>query len=119
MKTAIAVLLISSLAWADPPLAQCTEATPLQDQAPDVPGVSVKLRAGEPAPYDARALSFQENCERGKAAVACQAELSDAKTNTWTKPGVIVGMILAAAALGAAAATIGICTKVDCLKKTP
>lgn len=104
MKTFVAALLVSSLAFAEPPLKECREATPLEDQAPDVAGVSVKLRAGEPAPFDARALSLEENCERGKAKASCVAELTDAKTFVWVSKPALVTIIVGAAALSAAAA---------------
>lgn len=70
--------------------------------APDVPNVSVRLRAGETAPFDGRLLSLDENLRRGKEAVDCKAELSSGKENAWISKPVLVGIIVGAVALGAA-----------------
>lgn len=95
MKTFTALLLIASLAGAAEP-----DDTPTL--APDVPNVSVRLRAGETAPFDGRLLSLDENLRRGKDAVDCKADLAEAKTNTWVPKPVLVGVIVGALVLGAA-----------------
>lgn len=95
MKTVLAVLLISSVASAFTP-----EDSPTL--APDVPEVSVRLRAGETAPFDGRLLSLEENLRRGKDAVDCKAELSTAKESVWMSKPLIVGLIIGGIVLGAA-----------------
>lgn len=104
MKTLVATLLVSSLAFAQEPGSGFTVPEDSPVLAPDVPEVSVRLRAGETAPFDGRLLSLEENLRRGKDAVDCKAELSEAKTNVWTRPGVIVAMVLSAFAVGGAVA---------------
>lgn len=65
--TFLVVLLVASLAHADP------AETDSPVLAPDLPGVSVRLRAGETAPYDGRLIELSENVRRGKALVECRA----------------------------------------------
>ena len=93
MKTTIALLLISSIALAD-------EDAPTL--APDVPDVSVRLRAGETAPFDGRLLSLEENLRRGKDTVDCKAELSAAKENAWVSKPVLISLVVGGLVLGAA-----------------
>lgn len=105
MRTFLAVMLCSSLAFADPPAdapTKCTEAT--TDTAPDVPGVSVKLKAGEPAPFAARALSLQENCERGQDKAFLQTFKDDASTQVMIPKPLLVTIITGVIILSAAAA---------------
>lgn len=99
MKTALAVLLIASLAHAD------HEDTPTL--APDVPEVSVRLRPGETAPFDGRLLSLDENVRRAKSAVECRAELASARENVWLSKPVVIGVIVGALLVGAAAGAAG------------
>jgi hypothetical protein len=93
MKTFVAVLLVSSLAWADPPVDTDTPTL-----APDAPGVSVRLRAGETAPFDGRLLSLDENLRRGKSAATCTATLADAEANGVLLPKPAVATLISAAA---------------------
>lgn len=81
---------------------------PIADQespvmAPDIPGVSVRLKAGEAAPFDARAIALDENLRRGKAIADCKGELEYGKTNVWTSKPVLVALIVGGIVLGAAA----------------
>jgi len=101
MKTALAVLLLASVATADPALGVCTDG--VTEQAPDLPGVSVRAQEGEPAPFAGRLLSFRENCERGRASADCRAELDEAKTNLWMSKPLVIGLIVGGIVLGAAA----------------
>ncbi len=71
--------------------------------APDLPGISVRLKAGEQAPFDGRLVELEENRRRGAAIVDCRAELADAKTNVWAPKPVLVSVIVGAVVLGAAA----------------
>jgi hypothetical protein len=105
MKTFVAMLLVSSLAFADPPTESLTieRDTDSPVLAPDVPGVSVRLRPGEQAPFDGRLLGLDENLRRGREAVDCKAELASAKENVWTSKATLVVVIVGAVALGAAA----------------
>jgi hypothetical protein len=111
MKTFIAVMLVSSVALADPPdshFATASADAPIADQespvlAPPIPGVSVRLRAGETAPFDGRLVELGENLKRGQKLADCRGELEDAKTNVWSSKGVLVGIIIGSIALGAAA----------------
>jgi hypothetical protein len=70
--------------------------------APDVPEVSVRLKAGEVAPFDGRLLALEENLRRGKATADCRAELADAKGNAWVSKPVLITVIVGAVVLGAA-----------------
>jgi hypothetical protein len=108
MKTTVALLLVSSLAFADPPAATVTDSVTVENTdsptiAPDLPGVSVRLRAGETAPYDGRLIALDENLRRGKALVDCRAELEAGKENAWVSKPVLIGLIIGSVALGAAA----------------
>lgn len=71
--------------------------------APDIPETSVRLRAGETAPFDGRLISLDENLRRGKQWVDCKAELDDAKQNVWTSKPILITVIVGAVVLGAAA----------------
>lgn len=104
MKTLLATLLVSSLAFADPlPGSGFTVPEDTPTLAPDVPEVSVRLRAGETAPFDGRLLSLEENLRRGKSAVECKGELDEAKTNLWMSKPLVIGLIVGGLVLGAAA----------------
>ena len=82
-------------------LAQAPEDSPVL--APDIPGLSVRLRAGEQAPFDGRLVELEENRRRGAAMVDCKAELASAKENTWVSKPVLVAIIVGGVVLGAAA----------------
>lgn len=84
----ISTLLLLALAQAPE---KCTEG--VVDQAPDIPGLSVRLRAGEVAPFDARAVTLQENCERGKMVAGLRAELADARTFKWVSEPLLATLI--------------------------
>jgi len=103
MKTAIALLLLSSVAFADPPTDSSTVENDSPVLAPDLPGVSVRLRPGEPAPYDGRLVALDENVRRGKALVDCRAELEAGKQNAWLSKPVLITLIVGSVVLGAAA----------------
>lgn len=109
MKTLAALLLVSSVAFAQgKELPGDSQPIPITEAdspviAPDLPGISVRLRAGEPAPYDGRLLEHDESVRRGKALVSCRGELADAKTNEWLSKPVLIAFIVGGLALGAAA----------------
>lgn len=95
----IALLLVVALpAYAAEPLDTDTPTL-----SPDVPDVSVRLRAGETAPFDGRLLSLNENLRRGKDAVDCRAELAKAHESQLLPTGAVIAIIAGAVALGAAA----------------
>ena len=93
---ALAVLITCGVAWADPPAD-----SPVM--APDVPGLSVRLRAGETAPFDGRLVELDENQRRGAALADCRGELASAKTNEWLPKPVLIAIIVGTAVLAAAA----------------
>ncbi len=94
--------ILSILFFGIPSLAHADESdSPVL--APDLPGVSVRLKAGERAPFGGRLVALDENVRRTKALVECQGELADGKANVWTSPGVIVALVLGAVVVGAAA----------------
>ena len=98
MKTLIATLLVSSIAFAD-----SVQDTDSPVMAPDIEGVSVRLKAGETAPFDGRLLALDENLRRGRKMADCEAELADAKTNIWTSKPVLISILIGGLVLGAAA----------------
>lgn len=89
MKTFIAVLLCSFIAFADPP-----------PDAPvaDLPGVSVRVVAGQPAPFDGRLLSDEENVRRAKKEASERATLVDAQANGVLLPKPAVALLISAGA---------------------
>lgn len=93
------ISLLLAVALSAEPVAIETDSPTL---APDAPGVSVRLRAGETAPFDGRLLSLDENLRRGKDAVDCKAELASAKENSWVSKPVLVSVIVGALVVGAA-----------------
>ena len=96
MRTALAILLASSIAFAEEPLDSPT-------LAPDLPGVSVRLRPGEAAPFDGRLVALDENLRRGQSLVECRAELASAKENAWLPKPVLIAVVIGGVVLGAAA----------------
>lgn len=94
MRTALAVLLVSSVAIADPP----TD-TPVIE---DLPGVSVRLRPGEPAPFQGQLLSEDEQLRRGRRLAAAEATLAKAEQSQLLPLPALIGIIAASVALGAA-----------------
>lgn len=107
MRSALCLLLVSSAALADPPTATVTDSVTVDSDsptiAPDLPGVSVRLRAGETAPYDGRLIALDENVRRAKELVGCRAELEAGKENAWLSKPVLVTLIVGTAVLSAAA----------------
>lgn len=89
MKTIVAAMLCSSLAFADPPVD-----APMADEL----GVSVLIKHGDPAPFDGRLLSMDENIARAKRAVECKATLAAAEENALLPKPVVALLISAAAA---------------------
>lgn len=101
MKTLIALMLCSSIALADPPATHF--ATPSDAPlAADEPGVSVRLQKGDPAPFDGRELSLDENLRRGKETTDCKTTLADAQANGVLLPRAGVAVLIS----GAAAAVV-------------
>lgn len=96
MRTFVAVLLCSSLAFAEAPDAPIIE---------DIPGSTVRLRTGEPAPFDGQLLSFDEQVRRGKRLATAEAELEAAHASVLVSKPVLVALILGSIAAGAAIAT--------------
>lgn len=85
MKTFLAALLISSIAFADPPVD-----APLAD--PDAQGRAVILEHGDIAPYRGVLLDAQEDVHRERSRV--RAEVS---AETWRR--IAIGSISAGAAV--------------------
>jgi hypothetical protein len=77
--------------------------TPSDAPLADIPGTSVKVKQGEPAPFDGRLLSLDENKRRGTVDASKDAELTSLKAPeniTVTKgqlTGVIVGSVVVTA----------------------
>ena len=93
---AIALVLMSTTGLAAEPDDSPT-------MAPDLPGVSVRLRPGEVAPFDGRQVELEENRRRGAAIADCRGELASAKENAWMSKGAVVALIVGSVVLGAAA----------------
>lgn len=85
-------------------LAQAPLDTDTPTLAPDLPGISVRLRAGEVAPFDGRLVELEENRRRGAALVDCRTELAVGKTNEWLSKPALVALIAGTAAASAALA---------------
>lgn len=104
MKTFVAVLLVSSLAFAQAPAALPADAPTVSDcdkpgAQPDVPGTSVCIRkAGEPAPFPGRLVSFDENKRRAKKEANERGTLTDAESNNVLLPRAAVATLISAAA---------------------
>jgi hypothetical protein len=77
------------------------------DDAPlaDIPRVSVRLKAGDVAPFDGRLLSSDEQVARAKRLAAAEGELAKARESWLLPPAAVVGIIAGALALGVAAGT--------------
>lgn len=125
-----ATLLISAVAWAQPtpepsPATDAPRAEPAPslvprgaDDAPEVfppgklpPGRSVKLRAGDPAPYGGWLLDHQEAVRRERRDAGNAAELASYKdpgnvTQTRVQFILIVAGVGVAAAVAATAVTV-------------
>lgn len=96
MKTALAVLLASSLAFADPPAD-----APMRD----LPGRSVHLDAGQPAPFAGRLLSDDEHTKSEAAAAddfAFRKKATSGGNSVWS-PYAIVAVVAGSLAVGLAA----------------
>lgn len=95
MKTLVALLLLAAFPVfaADPPA----------DAPLDEPGRALVLEQGSIAPYAGVLLDAQEDVRRARARVRAEAELADAKENVWTSKGLLVGVVIGALVLGAAA----------------
>lgn len=77
-------------------------------QSPDAPladvlGASVRLKAGEPAPFDGRLLSEDEQVRRAKRLAAAEGELAKAHESALVIKPVFVAIIVGALVLGAGA----------------
>jgi len=117
-----ATILISAVAWAQPttdaPRAEPAPTLVPADVLPPLvlledgklaPGRSVKLRAGDPAPYGGWLVDHQEHTRREKRDAGNAAELVDLKDpGNITQRKVQFVLIVAGAAVAAAAAGVGI-----------
>ena len=96
MKVIVLLLIVALPAYA------AEEATDTPVLSPDVPNVTVRLRAGETAPFDGRLLSLEENLRRGKSAVDCRAELAKAQESALLPVPALIAIIGGSLALGVA-----------------
>jgi hypothetical protein len=106
MKTFLAVVLCSSLAFADPTPADA----PLAATAVvvDVPGTSVHLSAGDVAPFGGRLISDEENIRRAKKEANERVTLLAAQENVLLSKPVVAALISTAAAAVITSITLGI-----------
>lgn len=94
VSLALVACLVGMPAFADPP-----PDAPLED----MPGVSVRLRPGEPAPFQGQLLSEPEQIRRGKRLADAEATLAKAEQSVLLPKAAVVGIIVGALVLGAAA----------------
>lgn len=109
----LAVMLAASSAFAVDALP--SDAPTLEPEAPAprifppgelAPGRSVKLKAGEPAPFSGQLLDDQEQVRRSRVGARDAGELADLKKgNTIISTPALVAIIAGAVVAGAAAAT--------------
>lgn len=102
----VAVLLFCSVAFAQGPAD-----APRADLPVDVPGVSVHLVAGEPAPFESIALSIPEDMRRASEKKDLRTQLAQAKdpaAHLLVSRSTIVLLVIGALALGAAAGAGGV-----------
>jgi hypothetical protein len=99
MKTIALLLVVAVPALADPPA-----------DAPvvDMPGTSVHLPAGQPAPFPGQLLSDEENIRRAKVAADCKATLADAEQGVLLPKPAVAALISVAAAAIISSVTLGI-----------
>lgn len=77
----------------------------------DAPGASVRLEAGQPAPYTGQLLSDAENLRRAKRTAACEGtlEAAQAPSNVLLPKAALVAIIIGSVVLSAAAgAAVGV-----------
>lgn len=94
MKPAIAALLVSSLAFAEPPA----------DAPLDEPGRALILEQGEFAPYRGVLLDEQEAVRRERARVRAEVALETAQQGVLLPRGALIAIIAGCAAASAAIA---------------
>lgn len=99
MKTLLLIALLPSLA-----LAQAPSDAPLAD----IPGTSVRLATGQPAPFPGRLLSEPEQVRREKVNEFKAAEGASLKKGNVTVSVPVVIAIVAGAVVAGAAAGFGI-----------
>lgn len=88
------------------------------DAPPDIPGVSVCLHAGQPAPFSGYENTFDEEKRRAKKLVKKEGTLdSEAKNDSIVSKPVFVTVICVAAAGIAAAISSGVCAATNCLNQ--
>lgn len=107
MKTIIAVMLCSSLAYGDPPAdAPLKEHVCGEREAdPDARGCEAKIKKGEPAPYDGVVHDDQEYVRQTRDRAGKTGTLEKAETGYVLMPkGALAGLIVGAIVLSAAAA---------------
>lgn len=93
MRAAVALLLASSLAFAEPPAD-----APVLDLAER----SVHLEAGQPAPFPGRLLSDAEHVASEKLCADDHATVKAAQSKVLLSPIAVVAIIAGAVAVGAA-----------------
>ena len=92
MRTFLACLLASSLAFADPPA----------DAPLDLPGRSVRLEPGQPAPFAGQLLSDEEHIASEKVAASDAAFRKATAGKAMLSPYAVVAIVAGALAVGAA-----------------
>lgn len=98
MKTALAVLLCASLAFAGEPPADA----PVRDL--DAPGRSIVLEQGEFTPYRGVLLDEQEAVRRERARVRAEETLKKAEEGVLLPRGALIAIVAGCAAASAAVA---------------
>jgi hypothetical protein len=93
MKAILCALLMSSAALAQSPDAPVV----------DVLGASVRLKAGEAAPFDGRLLSEDEQIRRAKRLAAAEGELAKAQESMLVSKPVLVAIIVGSLVVGVGA----------------
>lgn len=107
MRTLIAVMLCSSLAFADPPADAPLKvhACGTREADLDASGCAVILKKGDPAPFDALALDEQENVRRTRDRADKTGTLEKAEAGYVLMPkGALAALITGCIVLSAAAA---------------
>lgn len=91
--------------WSSAALAQAPDAP-----VADIKGESVKLKAGDVAPFDGRLLSEDEQIRRAKRLAEAEGELAKAHDSALVSKPVLVAIIVGCLVLGAGASAVVVLT---------
>jgi hypothetical protein len=101
MRTMLAVMLVSSLAFADPPADSVAADAPTVDY--DAPGRSLTVEPGTIVPFAGVCLDSQEAISRERSRVRALNELDAAREYVWVSTPVLIGVLVGVLAVGAVA----------------